>query len=208
MRRLWSEDTLTYDGKYHTVDRAGINPRPSRPIPIWFGGSSPVVLERTARLGDGWMPLGSPNDTSRDAIDDHQGAPGSGRVVDGRVRHPGPGAVRRGHPRAVAGSRREVGGPGRHPPRHRHPQRRADGCRRPPRSDRRVPGRGHRLTEPAGHGCARSTCSLNPVPTPSSHVARRGFVRPSQREHRCACPRGERLDQGFRCGGPERSDAR
>jgi probable F420-dependent oxidoreductase len=73
MRRLWSEDTLTYDGKYHTVDRAGINPRPSRPIPIWFGGSSPVVLERTARLGDGWMPLGSPNDTSRDAIETIKG---------------------------------------------------------------------------------------------------------------------------------------
>jgi probable F420-dependent oxidoreductase len=69
MRRLWTEDTFSYEGKYHTIDRAGINPRPSQPVPIWFGGSSPVVLERTARLGDGWMPLGTPNDTSREGIE-------------------------------------------------------------------------------------------------------------------------------------------
>ena len=69
MRRLWTEDTFSYEGKYHTIDRAGINPRPTKPVPLWFGGSGPIVLERTARLGDGWMPLGTPNDASREAID-------------------------------------------------------------------------------------------------------------------------------------------
>ena len=38
-------------------------------MPLWFGGSGPIVLERTARLGDGWMPLGTPNDSSREAIE-------------------------------------------------------------------------------------------------------------------------------------------
>jgi probable F420-dependent oxidoreductase len=69
LRRLWTEDSFSFTGDYHTIDRAGINPRPTRAIPIWFGGSSPVVLERCARLGDGWMPLGGANDKSRLAID-------------------------------------------------------------------------------------------------------------------------------------------
>lgn len=69
LRRLWTEDTLTFEGRYHTVERAGINPRPSRPVPIWFGGTAPVALERCARLGEGWMPLGGPNDASRAMID-------------------------------------------------------------------------------------------------------------------------------------------
>ena len=40
MRRLWTEETLSFDGEFHTVEAAGINPRPSAPIPIWFGGSA------------------------------------------------------------------------------------------------------------------------------------------------------------------------
>ena len=69
MRRLWSDDVVDFRGDFHVVDRASINPRPSRPIPVWFGGSAPAALERCARQGDGWMPLGSANDTSRGAID-------------------------------------------------------------------------------------------------------------------------------------------
>ena len=69
MRRLWTEDTFSFTGRFHTIDRAGINPRPTRPVPIWFGGSAPVALERCARLGDGWMPLGGPDDQSRAMID-------------------------------------------------------------------------------------------------------------------------------------------
>ena len=69
MRRLWSEDSFSYDGEFHTVDRAGINPRPSHLIPVLFGGSAPALLERCGRLGDGWIPLGTPNDTSRQHIE-------------------------------------------------------------------------------------------------------------------------------------------
>ena len=69
MRRLWTEETFSFDGEFHTIEAAGINPRPAAPIPIWFGGSAPAVLERCARLGDGWVPLGTPNDASRERID-------------------------------------------------------------------------------------------------------------------------------------------
>ena len=69
LRRLWTEDAFSFDGEFHTIDRASILPRPTQPIPILFGGSAPALLERCARLGDGWLPLGTPNDSSRDRID-------------------------------------------------------------------------------------------------------------------------------------------
>jgi probable F420-dependent oxidoreductase len=68
MRRLWSEDAFSFDGEFHTIDRASILPRPSEPIPVLFGGSAPAVLDRCARLGDGWLPLGSPNEKSADRL--------------------------------------------------------------------------------------------------------------------------------------------
>jgi len=69
MRKLWTEDAFTYAGDFHSFEHAGINPRPAQPVPIWFGGSAPAALERCARLGDGWMPLGGANEGSRVAIE-------------------------------------------------------------------------------------------------------------------------------------------
>jgi probable F420-dependent oxidoreductase len=68
MRRLWSEDSVSYDGEYHSFAHASILPRPSQPIPVLFGGSAPALIERCGRLGDGWVPLGSPNDKSAERI--------------------------------------------------------------------------------------------------------------------------------------------
>jgi probable F420-dependent oxidoreductase len=56
MRALWTQQSVTFDGKWHHIDAAGINPMPvQRPIPVWFGGASDAVLKRTARMGDGWI---------------------------------------------------------------------------------------------------------------------------------------------------------
>ncbi|MEE9279865.1 MAG: LLM class F420-dependent oxidoreductase [Myxococcota bacterium] len=65
MRALWDKDAISFDGRWHTVTRAGINPRPARPIPIWFGGSADVVMHRAARIGDGWIPLMGPTDEAK-----------------------------------------------------------------------------------------------------------------------------------------------
>ncbi|MGI9615844.1 MAG: LLM class F420-dependent oxidoreductase [Acidimicrobiales bacterium] len=84
MRTLWTSESFSYDGKYHTVDRASITPRPTEPVPIWFGGSAPALLERCGRLGDGWMPLGGANDKSAallDQIKEHRLA--AGKTMDG-----------------------------------------------------------------------------------------------------------------------------
>jgi len=57
MRLLWTREVVNYRGAHHRVTAAGINPLPvQRPIPLWFGGQSKIVLRRTGRLADGWFP--------------------------------------------------------------------------------------------------------------------------------------------------------
>jgi len=58
MRRLWTEELVTYEGRWHRVPDGGLNPLPvQRPIPVWMGGESDAVLRRAARLADGWITL-------------------------------------------------------------------------------------------------------------------------------------------------------
>lgn len=60
LRALWTQPTVDFDGRWHRITQAGINPLPvQRPIPIWFGGQADPVLRRIARLGDGWFPSSS-----------------------------------------------------------------------------------------------------------------------------------------------------
>jgi probable F420-dependent oxidoreductase len=57
LRRLWTEQSVTFHGTFETVTGAGIAPLPrQRPIPIWFGAASPPAFRRAGRLGDGWFP--------------------------------------------------------------------------------------------------------------------------------------------------------
>jgi len=60
LRRLWAERVVDFEGRFHRVDRAGLQPLPGRRIPIWFGGMSPPAVRRAARLGDGFL-FGSTN---------------------------------------------------------------------------------------------------------------------------------------------------
>lgn len=56
LRRLWTEELVSFSGQWHEIPEVGLNPMPvQRPIPLWFGGSAPSALRRAARLGDGWM---------------------------------------------------------------------------------------------------------------------------------------------------------
>jgi probable F420-dependent oxidoreductase len=61
LRLLWSQRYVTFDGRYHKLDKVGLN-RASLPrIPLWFGSESgETALRRVARLADGWMSLGDP----------------------------------------------------------------------------------------------------------------------------------------------------
>ena len=55
LRRLWSEPLVTFEGHFDRIDRANINPRPRRKIPIYLGGFSEPAFRRAARLGDGFI---------------------------------------------------------------------------------------------------------------------------------------------------------
>ncbi len=57
LRRLWRDPVVSFNGHYHTVTKAGLNPLPPRPdIPIWMGGMNERVLHRIGRTADGWFP--------------------------------------------------------------------------------------------------------------------------------------------------------
>ncbi len=69
LRLLWRQEVVSYHGQYHTISQAGLNPLPvRRSIPIWTGGRADVLLRRTARLADGWFPLGRPDEQMQQAI--------------------------------------------------------------------------------------------------------------------------------------------
>jgi probable F420-dependent oxidoreductase len=70
MRALWAEPHVAFNGRWHTIADAGINPRPEgRKIPLWYGGHADVTLRRCAQWGDGWMPLAyPPGDEAQAAI--------------------------------------------------------------------------------------------------------------------------------------------
>ncbi len=70
LRLLWTQELVTFKGRWHTITDAGINPLPvQRPIPIWFGGNAEPVLRRVGRLGDGWFPLAAAGDKVRAMIE-------------------------------------------------------------------------------------------------------------------------------------------
>src|SRR5262245_4653937 len=57
IRRLWTEDEVSFQGEFYKLDRVTIFPKPwQSPPPIWIGGKSDAAIRRTARVGDGWIP--------------------------------------------------------------------------------------------------------------------------------------------------------
>lgn len=55
LRELWAKKSISFEGRFHRVSRAGINPLPSSRIPIWMGGGDDRVLSRIGRMADGWL---------------------------------------------------------------------------------------------------------------------------------------------------------
>jgi probable F420-dependent oxidoreductase len=61
LRRLWTEQTVTFSGTFDRITGAGLAPLPvQRPIPVWIGAQSPRALRRAGRLADGWFPQMAP----------------------------------------------------------------------------------------------------------------------------------------------------
>ncbi len=93
MRRLWCEQTVTFEGEDHRVSGAGLAPLPvQRPIPVWFGAQSPPAYRRAGRLADGWFPQMLPGpelDQAKAMVEEAAAQAGrdpSGLGMEGRVR--------------------------------------------------------------------------------------------------------------------------
>ena len=58
IRRLWTGEEISHEGKVYSFEDVDIHPSPSRPgsIPIWYCGNSPASARRAVEYCDGWMP--------------------------------------------------------------------------------------------------------------------------------------------------------
>jgi alkanesulfonate monooxygenase SsuD/methylene tetrahydromethanopterin reductase-like flavin-dependent oxidoreductase (luciferase family) len=73
LRKLWSEERVTYHGSFYQLEDAFVAPKPvQQPPPIWVVGTPRLQgdlrvaernLRRVARLGDGWMTTAFPPQT-------------------------------------------------------------------------------------------------------------------------------------------------
>jgi probable F420-dependent oxidoreductase len=69
LRRLWAAPLVDFDGRYHHIHQAGINPLPPRrAIPLWMGGMADEAVARIARIADGWFPQFGP-DRAQERLD-------------------------------------------------------------------------------------------------------------------------------------------
>lgn len=63
LRALWTQPVVEFAGRFDQVDRATLNPRPRRSIPVWMGGFSDPALRRAAQLADGFIFADGAGDT-------------------------------------------------------------------------------------------------------------------------------------------------
>ncbi len=58
LRRLWTERSVSEEGRFDRITGAGLAPLPvQRPIPVWFGAARAPAFQRVGRLADGWFPM-------------------------------------------------------------------------------------------------------------------------------------------------------
>ena len=55
MRRLWTEERVTFEGEYYRTERATIYDRPDEPVPIYVAASGPLAAKLAGRVGDGFI---------------------------------------------------------------------------------------------------------------------------------------------------------
>jgi alkanesulfonate monooxygenase SsuD/methylene tetrahydromethanopterin reductase-like flavin-dependent oxidoreductase (luciferase family) len=56
IRGAWTHSGYTQHGRHHSVRDLEMEPKPTRPIPVWLGAFGPRALAVTGKLADGWIP--------------------------------------------------------------------------------------------------------------------------------------------------------
>jgi FMNH2-dependent dimethyl sulfone monooxygenase len=59
IKRLWTENNVSFDGKHFQLNNAALEPKPlQRPHPtLWIGGNSEAIRGVVAEVGNGWIPV-------------------------------------------------------------------------------------------------------------------------------------------------------
>jgi len=55
MRRLWTEERVTFEGRYYRTEKATVYDRPERPVPLYVAASGPSAAELAGRVADGFI---------------------------------------------------------------------------------------------------------------------------------------------------------
>jgi len=84
IRRLWTEERVTFEGEYYRTDRATVYDRPEQPVPIYVAASGPLAAKLAGRVGDGFIcTSGKPRELYLELLDAHaEGARAAGRDPD------------------------------------------------------------------------------------------------------------------------------
>lgn len=59
LKKFWTEDSVTHDGRHWSFDGAFVSPRPAGGLPVWIGGHSDIAIKRAAYRSDGWIASAS-----------------------------------------------------------------------------------------------------------------------------------------------------
>ena len=55
IRRLWTEERVTFEGQYYRTLSATIYDRPERPVPIWIAASGPTAATMAGEIAEGFI---------------------------------------------------------------------------------------------------------------------------------------------------------
>jgi len=55
MRRLWTEEDVSFEGEYYTTVHATIYDKPEKPVPVYIAAGGPMVARYAGRAGDGFI---------------------------------------------------------------------------------------------------------------------------------------------------------
>ena len=55
IRKLWSEERVTFEGKFYRTENATIYDRPDEPPPIYIAGAGPMIAKYSGRVADGFI---------------------------------------------------------------------------------------------------------------------------------------------------------
>ncbi|MCE2526181.1 MAG: TIGR03619 family F420-dependent LLM class oxidoreductase [Actinomycetia bacterium] len=67
-RRVWQEDSVSYQGEIFEFEDFTLRPKPAAPIPLLYGGSTRAAARRAVTLTEGWIPGRIPIDTLKDRL--------------------------------------------------------------------------------------------------------------------------------------------